>query len=184
MPISHLQLPEFQSGISNPDTWINAVLSTIVSVQFDAVPEIITNHPTTVVPNKIYLVDAGSTFASPGSIAIYKDVSTTSLFGFVPPIGTVIGGWTKYLGGWTRDSNTMVTGITKAVVNGSLVIDSTGSLLVPADFNGYAVVSSTDVNFTIFAAPGITAAVGSRVGTVVGVGVYLISQDQNILNMS
>jgi hypothetical protein len=170
MSVGYTSLPSFISGISSPQSWINEILDLLSYSSTPSQIEYITATPGTIIPGKLYLVGTGSSFATPGTIAVYLTPFPGSIHGIIPPIGTVIQGWTKIAGDWVRNE----------FYNGAHVILTPGvatTYILPTDFDGVCtVINNSATTVQIQEASGRTP-FGTLINTPLPAGVYQVFQN-------
>lgn len=174
--VGNTSIPSFISGISSPQSWINSILDLLSFSTVHLPVEYVTATPVTIVPGKLYLVGAGSSFATPGTIAVYLTTLSTSIVGIIPDVGTVVDGWVKTSADWVK---------TKYVNGAQVVLTPTiaTTITLPTTFEGLCMVINNGVN-TIQINPASGRTAKGLIGTPLPDGVYQVYQDANYSNMS
>jgi hypothetical protein len=169
MTVGNTSLPSFTNGITAPETWINSILDLLSYATIHNLAERVTATPGTIIPGKLYLVGASSTFATPGTIAVYLTPLSTSILGIIPPDGTVVDGWVKVAGDWVKNQ----------FVNGAHVILTPGvatTYSLPATFEGVCTVINNGASTIQINAAGGRTTFG-QIGAALSAGVYQVFQD-------
>jgi hypothetical protein len=176
MSVGNTSLPSFISGITSPQSWINTILDLLSFSTIHPPVDYITAVPGIIVPGKLYLVGASSTFATPGTIAVYLTNLSTSIVGIIPDVGTVVDGWVKTNTDWVKTQ----------FVHGAQVVLAPSVLAVvnlPTTFSGVCtVINNGTGTVQINQAPGRIAK--GIIGTPLPSGVYTVYQDNMFSNMS
>jgi hypothetical protein len=172
MPIGNSTIPDYVSGMSTPSSYINIALSLLEFMASSNIGIRIVAQPATIIPGVRYLIGAGSTYGTPGTVTIFLNTTAASAQVFNPPDGTVINGWVKYLGNWVNTE----------FKDGSLVFFTTStsqSITLPNDFHGVCTLQLETTgagNITaIIGASGVTANGTNPTGLTTGM--YIIAQD-------
>ncbi len=177
MAIGNTSHPSFVLNQANPDGWLNMILDLLSYSDFYNDPIYITATPGTIVPGQIYLVGAGSSFATPGTIAIYLTTLSTSIMGIIPNVGVVVGGWTKISGDWvkTQFANGAQNIVTPAVPT---------TVTLPTTFEGVCFLLNAGTStIQVNPAAGRTA-YGTIIGTAQPAGLYTVMQTPTQASMS
>jgi hypothetical protein len=176
MSVGNTSLPSFFSGITSPQSWINTILDLLSFSIIHLPADYVTAVPDIIIPGKLYLVGTGSTFATPGTIAVYLTTLSTSIVGIIPDVGTVVDGWVKTNTDWVKTQ----------FVQGAQVVLSpavASTVTLPITFSGVCtVINNGSGTVQIDQASGRTAK--GLIGTPLPSGVYTVYQDAMISNMS
>ncbi len=167
MTIGYVQHPDFQTGLTSSDTWVNQILNTLGFASFPDQPERVTAQPSPIVAGKPYLIGSGSTYGTPGTIVIFLTTVVGSAMAAIPPDGYVAGKWVKSGSDWVQ--NVFAPGST-------VVYTATATATLPTTFDGTCqMVVDTTAGVTVSGAAGRTNK-GLAAVSITTPGIYNVFQ--------
>lgn len=168
MTIGNTNHPSFQTGITSNDSWVNQILSFLSFSDYSGTVSRITSQPSPVLPGQVYLIGAGSTYGSPGTLVIFLTASIGSAMVATPPNGTVAGKYTKSGNDWLQ---TVFSPSSLVLYTNTVPVTST----LPTDFDGCCqLVIDTTAGVTVNGASGRVNK--GLAGTVLTAGIYNVYQ--------
>jgi hypothetical protein len=176
MALGHTNHPELITGLTNPVSWINVILSLLSNTVLASQAKRILTTPSTPTAGQIYLIGSpqtGTPAGIPGDIVVYTTSLNTSGNSITMPDGTVVGSYVKNGSDWTRDLFANMA---------TRVFTTSTTITVPTAFDGTCFIVTKTTGVTI-------NSTGSRTdlglaGTSLAVGVYTLHQDATHLIIS